>query len=481
MAEKEVKKEAVPQLPQSLEELTAMKKEIEELLRSLEDEYGRAQISDSTYNEIKSKNKQKLAAIEAEISKLTSQEPTESTQPNLTVTQPQPSQPTSQSTPQAAPQTVIKAVAIPDLSKFTSELNEIKKKLDTEIGKINVELEKIKTLLDAQKDLRAGTEEKIQRLTENVGELRSMMFQKESEIDKMQVKVQRMEEVINEIKPEQYSKELQKRDKDLASKELRIEKLEKISSDMVKDVNDIRTVFKEIGSVENLVNLSKRISEKVVKMDNMVKDVERISQKLEKLYVDVSKRLEEFDEYKSKQVQTDGLAKDLMKAVDDINVRLGKFVATEDFMKLKTLFDSFTKDLEDVKKSVSSGIPFLGPLPEEIQQLQKQREEITTLIKTIDQQYKAREIKEEDYKKVKEANLQKMAEIDKKIKESIDKIKGIPEASQLAPQPVIQPQQPVKETPEDKSAKLLADLKDLYKKGLISEKAYQKTSRLLLK
>jgi len=467
----------------SLDELIAQKKEIETLLKSLEDEYGRAQISDATYNEIKSKNTEKLKKIQEEIEKLGGS--AEQAQPEAASdSMLQSSSPVVQpSQPSATPRPVSSAAAATDLTKLKTELMlEISKKIDTEINKMNIELEKIKAFLDAQKDLRTATDEKLQRLTESIGELRSMLFQKESEIDKMNVKVQRIEEVFNDVKPEQYTRELQKRDKELANQNLRIEKLEKMSYDMVKDVNDMRNVFKEIGSVENLVNVSKRINEKFIKMENMLKDVEKISEKLEKHFVEINKKLEEFEEYKNKQLQIDGLSKDLLKAVDDINIKIGKLASEEEVFKLKEMLNDFTKDLEDVKKSVASGIPFVGPLPEEVQKLQQQKDQIKTLLETIDEQYKSRAIKEEEYKRIREANLQKLADIDAKIRESIERIKGIPQVQPqpmpVQPQPAQQPEQP---QPEDKTSKLLADLKDLYKKGLISEKAYEKTARLLVK
>ncbi|MCS7123649.1 MAG: hypothetical protein RMJ17_03720, partial [Candidatus Aenigmarchaeota archaeon] len=259
-----------------------------------------------------------------------------------------------------------------------------------------------------------------------------------------------------------------------------LEKLEKMSYDMVKDVNEIRNVFREIGSVENLVNVSKRINEKFIKMENMLKDVEKISEKLEKHFVEINKKLEEFEEFKNKVVQIDGLSKDLLKSVDDINIKIGKLASEEEVFKLKEMLNEFTKDLEDVKKSVASGIPFLGPLPEEIQKLQQEKEKIKLFLDSVDEQYKARKIKEEDYKKIREANLQKLADIDAQIRESIEKIKGMPQTTPQPPQP--QPIQVVQQpTEEDKSSKLLSELKDLYKKGLISEKTYQKTLNLLVK
>ncbi|MEM5777634.1 MAG: hypothetical protein QXJ06_04275 [Candidatus Aenigmatarchaeota archaeon] len=464
-----------------LNDLLSQKKEIENLLKSLEDEYGRAQITDATYNEIKSKNMEKLKKIQEEIDKLGGANEQISEQPTpIPETQ---SQTTTQPVPSVninIPQPKIST----DLTKLKSEISlEINKKIDTEINKLNIELEKIKAFLDAQKDLRTATDEKLQRLTESIGELRSMLFQKESEIDKMNVKVQRIEEVFNDVKPEQYTRELQKRDKELANQNLRLEKLEKMSYDMVKDVNDMRNIFKEIGSVENLVSVSKRINEKFIKMENMLKDVEKISEKLEKNFVEINKKLEEFEEYKNKQLQIDGLSKDLLKAVDDINIKIGKLASEEEMFKLKEMLNEFTKDLEDVKKSVKSGIPFVGPLPEEVQKLQEEKDKIKTFLDSIDEQYKSRAIKEEEYKRIREANLQKLADIDSKIRESIERIKGIPTVQpqsmpqniQQIPQPQEQPQQ------EDKASKLLAELKDLYKKGLISEKAYQKTSRLLIK
>lgn len=473
------------ELPMDVGELTGKKKEIETLLKSLEDEYGRAQISDQTYNEIKAKNAARIAEIDALIQKLQASGAGGGEQAAADAsTQFAPgSVPFQQMSAQPIPQMSARPMLLPDLTKINSDIAEVKKKVETDVGKLNVDMERLKTLSDAQKDVRTATDEKIQRLTESIGEFRSLMFQKEGQIDKLQMNLQKINEIMNEVKPDQYSRELQRRDKQLSNDELRLEKLEKASLDLVSDVKEIKNVFKSIGSVDNLVDMSKRINEKIMKMDNMIRDVEKMYQRVEKTFVDVNKKFEEFDQYKAKELQNENLSKDLLKGIDDINLKMGKLVSEEDFMKLKMLFDSFTKDVEDVKKAVSTGLPFIGPVPEEVQKLEDEKQKVTGLIKALDDQYKQRVISEEDYKKVREANTKKMTEIDDKIRESVAKIKGIAQAQQVA-QPVIQmqsvPSSP-QETSEDKAAKLTDELKDLYKKGLISEKAYQKASRFLVK
>jgi DNA repair exonuclease SbcCD ATPase subunit len=474
----------------TLSELQKRKEEIETLLASLEDEYREATVSEKSYNEIKKKNLEKLEEVKQRI-----QEMKRVTEERAFA--PLPVKIVAERAPEVKKVEVTER-AEPEAGMIAGDID----KLQTDVSKLTVEVEKLKTMIDSIKEIRSSTEDKIQRLMESIGEIRSLVFQREAKSGDESTRVEKLSEMVSEMKPEKIATELSKRDKEIATHEAKLEKLEFKSNDMLKTMKSIQKTLESMGSLENVVEVSKNIAEKNVKIEKNVKDVERLTDKVQKLYVELSKNLENFITYKAKQEEMDELTKELVKTVDQINIKLDEYAKTEDVSAVKFALTDLEKKLTTLKTQAAPK----EELPPELQELQKEREEIETLIKTFEEEYQSRKISEEEFKKVKETNLKKLAEIDKKIKEETEKLKKPVKAeiakpeTPKAPKPVEVKEikekiekvvtgkeiPPVEEPKPKKSLlskkeRLAFELNDLFEKGLITQDAFERTKKLLSK
>jgi len=504
--EKKEEKKPTPQLKISLlpvrmtfSELLKRKEEIETLLASLEDEYREATVSEKSYKEIKQKNLEKLEEVKRRIEEMQKSAETHAFAlgPQTIQTKVQTLEPGEETSEEEkiSSGTVEKqkplSVVITPVTK--EEFEEATK----DLKKLIIDVEKMKTLVETIKEMRSGTEEKIQRLTESVGEIRSMSFQKEAEIGEMEAKLDKLNEMVGELKPEKIATELGKRDKDIGMHEARIEKMEIKTEDVLKRTKEIQKILENIGNLENIVNVSKNVTEKTVKIDKSMKEIERLSDKVQKLYVELSKNLEEFTIYKSKQENMEELVQELVKTVDQINIKFDDYAKSEDVTALKESLTAIDKEIQESKKQVS----VVKALPPELQTLQKQKEEIQMLMSSVEEEYKNRGIPESEYLKIKESNLKKLEDVNKKIKKAWKNLKspeeeGIPpvemkteekveepipkEASpEIKPEPVEVKQEVIK--PKNKKERMVMELQDLYTRGLISQSAYERTKRMLIK
>ena len=506
--EKKEEKKPTPQLKISLlpvrmtfPELLKRKEEIETLLASLEDEYREATVSEKSYKEIKQKNLEKLEEVKRRIEEMQKSAEAHAFAPGPQTIKAEaqtlePSEETSEEE-KISPGTVEKSkplsVVITPVTK--EEFEEATKDLKN----LMIEVEKLKTLVESIKEIRSGTEEKIQRLTESVGEIRSMSFQKEAEVGEMEAKLDKLNEMVGELKPEKIATELGKRDKEIGTHEVRLEKMEIKTEDVLKRTKEIQKILENIGNLENIVNVSKNVTEKTVKIDKSMKDIERLTDKAEKLYVELSKKLEEFTIYKSKQESMEELVQELVKTVDQINIKFDDYAKSEDVTALKESLAAIDKEFQQSKKQVS----VVKALPPELQTLQKQKEEIQMLLSSVEEEYKNRGIPESEYMKIKETNLKKLEDVNKKIKKAWKNLKppeveGIPPVEmkpeekveepipkEVSPSPEIKSEPvEVKEEvikPKNKKERMVMELQDLYTRGLISQSAYERTKRMLVK
>jgi len=507
----ETPKETISKLSDKmpLSELTKRKEEIETLIASLEDEYREATVSEKSYNEIKKKNIEKLEEIKKRIEQIQKETEARALAPI----------PPSVKKPE-------EKVEVPEEEKIVRPEEKVEMgagksvedihKIETDLGKLNIEIEKLKTMIESIKEIRSSTEDKIQRLMESVGEIRSLVFQREAKLGEESAKLDKLNEIVSEMEPEKIAKELSKRDKEIGTHETRLEKLEVKSDDMLKTMKSIQKILEGMGNLENVVNVSKDVTEKSIKIQKNMKDMERLSDRLQKIYVDLNKKLEEFMTYKAKQEEMEELTKELVKTVDQINLNLEQYAKTEDVNALKFTLTDLEKEISTIQ---THGVP-KAELSPALQQLQEQKEQIETLMTSLEDEYKNRKISEKEFKKAKEMNLKKLAEIEKKIDEESKKVK--PPEKPVEPEVVepevktepkiktekkAEPTEPtkleevkektVKESAEEKippveepkpkkpllskKERLVFELKDLVDKGLISQEAFDRTKRLLSK
>jgi hypothetical protein len=289
---------------------------------------------------------------------------------------------------------------------------------------------------------------------------------------------------------------------------MRIEKME----GMIKTMNDImkksNRVLANIGSLESVINVSKEVSRRMHDMDAQINSVEKINDKLHGMFVDLSNKMEEWVFYRTKQDKIETMVEEILKNFENMNQKLLDYVTKD--------------DLEAFKATVQAAplpAPETSEMSSETMDLIAQREEINSLMKSMEDEVASGALSKAEYDKIKEANAAKLAEIEKKIESSKAAQPAAPapaapaapasppatppaqpqkpaapaQTAPAAPAEVAQPEKPVdqsvkaaqavqdvKEELQNKPKRSVAEeLEDMLKKGFISQKAYDKAKKAI--
>ena len=486
---------------ESLEHLLHQKEEIETLLSSLEDAYSEAAILEEDYQHVKKRNEDKLAEINKKIEKLRAKGGEEAETPA-----PTPAFPARAyvERPVELVREVVKEVEKPPervkVEKGAEEADKRFRKLMedfetriagkikqimtatkaeessknvseviTKLEKFEIDIERLKAVVETMKEGRKITDEKMQRSTESMGELRSIIYQREASLKDQEVKVGKLLDSVSQVDPEKVGMEMGKRDRDISNQGMRIERVERTIEALNETISRMRNVLVNIGSLESVINASKKVSENLQAMGMMKNNIEKSVDRVQSIYAELSERMEEFLLYRTKQDRMEDLVNELMRSVDDMNTKISRFITRDDL-------DAFRQTLHAVGGAKAAELDIVN-------ELQIEKEEIKMLIKTLEDEYKNKRIPKEEFEKTKKANLDKMDEIERKIMEA-KTAKAVPEEIPEAAEeerPKIEPIPPKspKVRKERKDA-LLTDLEDTYKKGFISKEAYEKTKKMIL-
>jgi len=290
------------------------------------------------------------------------------------------------------------------LNKILKEIRPAGIEVAPRVDKLEVSIEKIRAYVEAMKDERSSGKENIQRLNEEIGEIRSNVSNADRKVSETEIKVLEIDSAMGGLRPARFTKSLEEKEKNIKLHEARLDKLDDLNSVMLKKLGQIEDVLKRLGSLEKIVNFSKEAAKRLVEIENREKKINRVADKIDGIFMELNKRLDEFVLYKAKQDTLDELNQEMMKSMDDINTKMGKFADKEN---LENFRDSIQQEIAQIRAS--------GGASPEVQRLQDSKTEIEGLIAMLDEQFKAGALPESEYKKTKTINQQRLSDIDKRI------------------------------------------------------------------
>ena len=498
-----------PDEKESMDALLAQREEVETLLASIEDSYRDATLPDTTYEEVKGENQRKLGEINSKIAQLGGPEPKAPAprQPAMAAAEEAPLPPEEERA--ELPSTgrgkklqaeemvsglvkqledkieerlkgVISSASVEVTDKrvrmvgerldaVESDLKDLKKTaqtvegFDKQISLISGDVEKAKAVAENIRESKNVADDKMQRLIEGFAEIRSIVYQREATSKEMEVGVNKLKDTIAHIDTARMLREFTIRDEQLKDVNTRLEKLERSGKMMGDTMAKIKGLLTDVGSLENVIKASKMAGEKLDRMTEIENRMRGASSKLEGTYVEMKKKLDEFSAYKVKQDKIEGMSADIMKNVEDLTRRLSDFVTKEDLDGVRRMVKESAGRVQAAEGAARAAAP------PEAAGLQEEKEGIETLLATLDDNLKNKEISQKEYDEMKQKNVQRLAEIEKRIQDlSKAPAGGKPGA------------QPQEETRGSRRAMMLAKLRESYENGEISRAGYQKAKRLLM-
>jgi len=254
-------------------------------------------------------------------------------------------------------------------------------KTNIETEKLQIDVEKLQVEISALKELVSQSSQITQRNAESIGELRSLFFQTNKEMEKKSTIVEKLDGIVKEIEPQKIMRKLDKQKLETEQMQIRTEKSERIISDLVKQIHKMQKTLEGIKNMKTLNNIVNEIDRKIIKIETARDDAERYSEKTEKTYFEIDRRLKDIALIKEKVEQYNELLKEDVRQTDEIKIKMHNFITKEKFEELKQEFE----------KSKSKVIYTTPQPPEPTKQKRANKEK--NIVQTSNSESKTQEIK----------------------------------------------------------------------------------------
>lgn len=304
-------------------------------------------------------------------------------------------------------------------------------------------MDKLQAEIMALREIKFQSDEKAKQISEGLGELRAMVFQRDTVYKENDAKLGKMEVIVNEIQPQVMMAAIQKREKDVNEVRARIEKNDSLLQVAVEQIKNMQKELEHVRGVARVLEADKKITEVIPKIEESKSAMERLSAKSERLYFEIDKRLSEFAVFKEKVVTLEQLTRELMKMSDESKVKLDGCGSKDDVLSLKAEVGKMGVGLEAIKKQVESlrasgtvvtpsSLLSLPGAPSQtapqssppqatggtsIEALSAQREEVKALLSMLEDEYREGVISEKTFAETRMKNEAHLKEIEQLIGE----------------------------------------------------------------
>lgn len=219
-------------------------------------------------------------------------------------------------------------------------IEEETKAVSTEDMNIPVEITRLKAQVESLGELRKSTQERFSRVSEQVGELRGMIMDTNKSLQEIEVKVVKAVDMVEAVQPDKLLIEVKRQDAKVEGLSAKIESNRSFIDTLLEDIKDLRRTLTTFKGIEETVKMNNEVKKELNAIERMKATVERHADKAETLFIEIQKKVTDFDQVNAKVKDLD---KGFNTVLQDLDVVKVKFSNKADKKEIEDMIDKIDK------------------------------------------------------------------------------------------------------------------------------------------
>jgi hypothetical protein len=228
----------------------------------------------------------------------------------------------------------------PELKKEASEV-------PLDLTRVSTELDRIKANIESFGEVRKAFGERFERITEQIGELRAMILDRDRIVQEIELKAVKASDLVESVKPEKLMTEVQKQDAKLEALKANIEGNEAIMDRIMEELKEVKRKVEFIRGVEEIIKLSEEVKKELIEIKKVEATIKLNTEKSETLYSEIRKKFQDVDIFK-------GNLRELQLTVEqnskDVDFLKNKTATLADKSELEALVSKVQRYIEALKE-----------------------------------------------------------------------------------------------------------------------------------
>jgi hypothetical protein len=308
-----------------------------------------------------------------------------------------------------------------------------------------IAIEKLQSELFALKDKNQFFSDRMGKISEDIGELRSMQFQRDRQFGDIQAAAEKASQITDLIDPQRIQKILEQRKKEIEELWDKFERAEEISKRSEQELTGIRDAINQITSMKNLLKETENLTKIARKAKTFNEESRSYAERSQSAFIEIQNMVTDVSELRAQIETNKDISRDNTKKVDGLSLKVENTPTESDMNKLRGAVNKLIRqeemvnDLDDEIKKVKEQVDNILTIKEpqesnidiknknsEIEALEAQKKQISFLLADLKNDYSEHMITDSAYAEAKQMSELRINQIDKQISLlKIDKEKSL--------------------------------------------------------
>lgn len=241
----------------------------------------------------------------------------------------------------------------PSEQKPKEEPIKISENASSDIVKLKTEIEKLKAGQEAFKEVRSSFSERFTRISEQIGELRSMILERDRTIQEIELKATKSADLVASVQPEKLMTEVQKQEVKIEALKANIEGNEAIMKRILDELGETRKKIEFFRGVEEVIKLSEEVKQELIEIKKIEGKINTQTDKVQTMYGEIRTRIQDLDSFKSELEDLKTTLEQNSKDIEFVKTKIGNLAEKSEIDKIMSKLQTYINSLNDLQKKTA--------------------------------------------------------------------------------------------------------------------------------
>jgi len=187
--------------------------------------------------------------------------------------------------------------------------------------KLSTEVDRLKASQEAFQEVRKSFTERFTHISEQIGELRSMILERDRTIQTLELKSVKAIDLVESIKPDKFMMDLERQNVKIEALKANLEGNEAILDQVMEELKETRRKISFFRGIEEIIKLSEEIKKGLIGIKKIEGTINIQTDKVQTIYSEMRKKIQDLDTFNSQLQESKANIEQNSKELDILKTR----------------------------------------------------------------------------------------------------------------------------------------------------------------
>jgi hypothetical protein len=221
------------------------------------------------------------------------------------------------------------------------------------LGQISVQIEKLNASVEAFTEVRKSFTGRFNRTSEQIGELRAMILDRDKNIQTIELKAIKASDLVETVQPEKIMTEVQKGGAKIEALKANLEGNEAIMSRVMDELKEVKKKVEFFRGIEEIVKLSEETKSELIEIKKVESRIAINTDKVDTIYAEIRKKFQDIEVFTSQLQELKAQGEQQEKDIQFLKDKIVGLASKDDLDKLVNKVQRYVDALKDLEKKSS--------------------------------------------------------------------------------------------------------------------------------